>query len=78
MSEAVFRTLSERDEEGGGVSEVKNSSESEGKEKEEVWTVSTKRRLAPAHTLSRKDLGADSARNTPATPVALDAKKRGI
>ena len=43
-----------------------------------AWTVSTKtRRLAPAFTLSRKDLGTDSPRNIAAVQELAAAKKRG-
>lgn len=75
MSEEIFRALSEKDLYEEGVAEVKDGEIEVAKE--EVWTVSTKtRRLAPAFTLSRKDLGADSARN-----IAHDnsaAKKKGL
>lgn len=74
MSEEIFRALSEKDLYDEGVPEVKDGDVEVAKE--EAWTVSTKtRRLAPAFTLSRKDLGADSARN-----IAHDngaAKKKG-
>ena len=82
MSEGVFNALSEPEESEGGVSEVKNNGHETPKE--EAWIVSTKtRRLAPAFTLSRKDLGADSSRNAAASAAASAAhdaaalKKKG-
>ena len=74
MSEDAFIVVSDSDCNEGGVSEVKNGDAETVKE--EAWTVSTKtRRLAPAFTLSRKDLGADTSR-----PIVKDytsPKKKG-
>ena len=76
MSEEVFNSLSELDYNGEDRREVKD--DDLGLSKEDVWTVSTKtRRLAPAFTLSRKDLGADSARNTTSLYDAAVVKKKG-
>jgi hypothetical protein len=77
MSEGIFRALQEEDEGG----EILNSDFKEEVAKDDAWTVltSTKtRRLAPAFTLSRKDLGADSPRNAIAALEMAAAKKKGI
>ena len=56
------------------MGDMKEGVEGEGS----AWTVSTKtRRLAPAFTLSRKDLGTDSPRNIAAVQELAAAKKRG-
>jgi hypothetical protein len=76
MSEGIFRALQEEDEGG----EILNSDSKEEVAKEDAWTVSTStktRRLAPAFTLSRKDLGADSPRNAIAALEMAAAKKKG-
>ena len=76
MSEEVFNSLSEPDYNAEDKHEAKDGGL--GISKEDVWTVSTKtRRLAPAFTLSRKDLGADSARNTTSLYDTAAVKKKG-
>lgn len=73
MSEVISSASILRDSNDGGISEVKNGDSETVRD--EVWTVSTKtRRLAPAFTLSRKDLGADSSRNVESSSI----KKKGI
>ena len=72
MSEVTPSASILRDSNGGGISEVKNGDSETIRD--EAWIVSTKtRRLAPAFTLSRKDLGADSSRNTESSSI----KKKG-
>lgn len=76
MSDEVFNALSEPDYCEEDTQEAKSSHL--GIPKEEAWTVLTKtRRLAPAFTLSRKDLGADSARNITSLYDATAVKKKG-
>ena len=72
MSEVTTSASILRDSSDGGIAEVKNGDIEAIRD--EAWTVSTKtRRLAPAFTLSRKDLGADSSRNVESSSI----KKKG-
>ena len=90
MADLIFRELSEKQE---AIIDVKDSDTEiskslsasidstlqAGEEAAGAWTVSTKtRRLAPAFTLSRKDLGTDSPRNIAAVQELAAAKKRGM
>lgn len=89
MADLLFRELSEKQEatietkdfDSEISKEFSLSADSTTLPAEEgagAWTVSTKtRRLAPAFTLSRKDLGTDSPRNIAAVQELAAAKKRG-
>jgi hypothetical protein len=89
MADLLFRELSEKQDASTEVKEFDSEISRElsvsvdstvlpSEEGAGAWTVSTKtRRLAPAFTLSRKDLGTDSPRNIAAVQELAASKKRG-
>jgi len=64
---------------GGGDDATMASSGGADGQADEGWQVTTKtRRLAPSHTLSHKDLGADSPRSKATSQELAASKKKGV